>query len=199
MSKKELIISKKDVREYDHAVASAWNTYSPEFHRWNDPAGNAEFRLYAYLSEKVNDSIILEVGTRHGGSTCALAANDTNKVISYDILHWDTTHNHLKKDNVDLRIGNFMEDETIDYSKVSIIMIDVDPHDGIQEPPMIKFLEEKGWKGLLLLDDITDEWPAIKEMWDAFPYEKYDLTDIGHWSGTGLINFGKTYNIKIVD
>jgi hypothetical protein len=199
MSKKELVISKNAVREYDHALASAWNTYSPEYLRWNDPAGQAEFRLYSYLSEKVNNSTILEVGTRHGGSTCSLASNPNNKVISYDIMHWDTTHNHLKKDNVDLRIGNFMDDETIDYSNISIIMIDVDPHDGIQEPPMLRFLEEKDWKGLLLLDDITDEWPAIKKMWDELPYEKYDLTDIGHWSGTGLINFGKTYDIKIVD
>lgn len=198
MKKNKITISKNEVRNYDHTSISSWNNYSPEYPRWSEPAGQTEFRLYAYLSEKVNNSVILEVGTRHGGSTCALAANPNNTVIGYDIIHWDT-HDNLKKENIDLRIGNFMEDETIDYNNVSIIMIDVDPHDGIQEPPMLRFLEEKGWKGLLLLDDITDEWPAIKKMWDELPYEKYDLTDVGHWSGTGLINFGKVYDIEIVD
>jgi len=202
MNKREIIISKNDVRNYDLGLLSVDNYYSPEFFRWSNGAGVSEFRLYAYLSEKVNDCIILEIGTRHGGSTTAFSANPKNIVISYDIVPWET-HEKLIKSNIDLRIGNFMEDETIDYNNVDIIMIDVDPHDGIQEPPMVEFLKEKKWSGILIVDDIStvldNPYPEMRSMWLDFPYEKYDVSDIGHYSGTGIVNFGEKFELKIVD
>ena len=60
----------------------------------------------------------------------------------------------IKKDNVEFKIQDFREDDTLDYDNISIIMIDVDPHDGTAEEEMFEYLEEKGWKGLVLLDDI---------------------------------------------
>lgn len=193
----KLTINKEDVRNKDLSHLNQYQDWSPHYHLWNTPAGESEYKLYAYLSQKFNNTAILEVGTRYGGSTVAFSDNPTNKVIGYDIMEW-TTHSTLNKENIDLRIGNFMEDDTLNYDEISIIMIDVDPHDGVQEPPMLKFLEEKKWKGLLILDDIGPEWAAIEKMWNELPYEKYDVTDIGHWSGTGIINFGKKLNIEIV-
>ncbi len=35
-----------------------------------------------------------------------------------------------------------MEDETINYDEIDLMTLDVDPHDGVQEPPMIEFLME---------------------------------------------------------
>jgi hypothetical protein len=160
-------------------------------------SGTSEYRLYAYLSEYFDDTTILDIGTRTGGSGLALSWNPNNRVISFDLVRWPS-HDHLKKDNLDLRIGNFMEDETIDYDDVSIIMIDVDPHDGVQEPPMLEFLREKNWNGLLLLDDIGPIWPAIEAMWNEIPEPKFDLTDIGHFSGTGLVVFGDEYEVEVV-
>jgi hypothetical protein len=198
MSKQKIVIVKEDVRNHSVRHLAGYNMYySPEPNFWVDPAGRTELHLYSYLAEKVNDSLILDIGTRFGGSAIALSSNPTNTVISYDVIPWQT-HAQLRKDNILLRIGDFMLDSTVDYSKVSIIMIDVDPHDGIQEPPMLRYLEDVGWSGLLLLDDIGSEWPAIEQMWAALPYEKYDVTDIGHWSGTGLINFGDKFEIEIV-
>ena len=64
----------------------------------------------------------------------------------------------------------------------------------------MQFLEHIGWSGLVLMDDIHyDYFPELKKMWESLDYEKYNLTEIGHWSGTGLINFGNKYKIKIVD
>ena len=60
----------------------------------------------------------------------------------------------IKKDNVEFKIQDFREDDTLDYDNISIIMIDVDPHDGTAEEEMFEYLEEKGWKGLVLLDDM---------------------------------------------
>lgn len=154
-------------------------------------------KLYAYLSEQVNDSVILDIGTKCGNSAVALSFNEKNKVISYDLVDaWGYLEN-IKKENITFKIGNFMEDNFINYEDVSIILIDVDPHDGKQEPPMIEFLEKNNWSGLILLDDIKWEFEELRKMWDNFNYEKYDLTDIGHFSGTGLINLGNRYEIKI--
>jgi hypothetical protein len=70
------------------------------------------------------------------------------------------------------------------------IFIDVDPHDGIQETKMIQKLVDKKYKGYVLLDDIHLN-QAMQNFWDSIPVtvRKVDLTEIGHWSGTGLLIF----------
>ena len=50
------------------------------------PAGQSEYKLYAYLSTFFNKSTILDIGTRVGGSALALSYNPTNQVISYDLV-----------------------------------------------------------------------------------------------------------------
>jgi len=196
----KIIIDKKAVGE--HEIVSLLD-YLGDWYLDKDiftdqQAGTSEYRLYAYLSDWFDDTTILDIGTRTGGSGLALSWNPNNSVISFDLVRWPS-HDNLEKHNLDLRIGNFMEDETIDYSNVSIIMIDVDPHDGVQEPPMLEFLREKNWSGLLLLDDIGSIWPAIEAMWNEIPEPKFDLTDIGHFSGTGLVVFGDKYEVEVID
>jgi hypothetical protein len=44
------------------------------------------YSLLAYLSNKINNGIIVEVGSYLGVSSIALANNSSNKVITYDIL-----------------------------------------------------------------------------------------------------------------
>jgi len=197
----QLQIVKKEVKDFVSKleIINKYNQIeNEEWDNLNQPAGDQPYCLYSYLSTKFNNTVILDIGTRRGNSALSLSYNENNKVISFDLIKYEAIE-FIKKDNIEFRIGDFMQDETIDYNNVSIIMIDVDPHDGIQEPPMIKFLEDKGWSGLLILDDTSKElWPAIHNMFEQLPYEKYDLTDIGHFSGTGLINFGKKFEIEII-
>jgi hypothetical protein len=195
MNKRTIKIDKNHIRNYnrDHILINL--ATNPWYTTWNFTPGQCEYSLYCYLSEQFNDSTILDIGTGGGGSAVSFSINKSNKVISYDLQR---RADFIENDNIELRIGNFMEDKNIDYEDVSIIMIDVDPHDGLQEPPMFKFLESIGWSGILLLDDIGPEWKEMNEMWNALPYEKYDVTDIGHYSGTGLINFGNKYDIELV-
>ena len=49
-------------------------------------AGQSEYRLYAWLSTQFNNTTILDVGTRTGGSALALSYNDKNKVAFYMLL-----------------------------------------------------------------------------------------------------------------
>lgn len=195
---KKIIINKEEVRNEDLSHLLPFLQWSPTVQYFNTPAGVNEYRLYSYLAQKVNKPTILDVGTYYGLSSVALSIDESKHVISYDVIEL-STHSNLKKDNIELRIGNFMEDD-IDYDNIDLIVIDVDPHDGIQEPPMIQFLVDKGWEGLLLLDDIKyAAYPGMTEMWNTLPYKKYDVTDIGHHSGTGLLNIGKKFTIEFVE
>ena len=160
------------------------------------PAGQSEYRLYAYLSTFFHKSVILDVGTRTGGSALALSYNPNNQVISYDLVEQGASS--IQKNNITWKIQDFMEDETLDLDNVNIIMIDVDPHDGSQERVMMDWLREKNWKGILIHDDIGPDWPDIQLMWDEIPEEKFDVTEIAHMSGTGIVNFGNAHEISIV-
>ena len=51
---------------------------------------------------------------------------------------------------------------------------------------ILDFLIDNNWHGKLLLDDINLN-QEMKNFWNGISHEKYDLTDIGHWSGTGLV------------
>jgi hypothetical protein len=159
---------------------------------WDEP-GKSEYKLYSHLSSLFNNTTILDIGTRTGGSALALSYNENNKVISYDLIEQGVSS--IKKSNIIWKITDFMNDADIDLSNVSIIMIDVDPHDGTQERVMMDWLKSKNWKGILILDDIGPEWPEIQKFWNEIEEEKIDATAIGHASGTGIINFGNKNKI----
>ena len=190
--KKTIKIDKDAVRKLD---VSALESISINSNDWLS-AGQSEYRLYAWLSKQFNNTTILDVGTRTGGSALALSYNPTNQVRSYDLIEQGASS--IEKENITWNIGDFMQDEEIDWDNVSIVMIDVDPHDGSQERVMMDWLREKGWKGLLLHDDIGPGWPDIQLMWDEIPEPKIDVTEIAHMSGTGLVNFGEAHEIVLV-
>ena len=193
LTKKKIEINKEDVKALD---VSHLRDLSLNSNDWL-PAGQSEYRFYAYMSTWFNNTTILDIGTRTGGSALALSYNPTNKVRSYDLVEQGASQG-IKKDNIKWNIGDFMEDEDIDWDNVSIVMIDVDPHDGSQERVMMDWLREKGWKGILMHDDIGPGWPDIQLMWDEIPEEKFDVTEIAHMSGTGIVNFGDAHEIDFV-
>ncbi len=168
-------------------------------------AGHAPYKLYAYISEVIDNVVIVEVGTRFGGSALAFSYNDKNKIISYDII--DCGASKIDRKNILFKIEDFTKDESIDWGGVDIIMIDVDPHDGIKEREFMTFLESVEWEGILILDDILANWPrivhgadpeAMNAWWNGLTYEKYDISDVGHCSGTGLVNIGNKFKIEII-
>jgi hypothetical protein len=185
-------IVKNQVKELD---VSHLRDMSLNINDWQ-PAGHSEYKFYAYLSTFFHKTTILDIGTRTGGSALSLSYNPTNEVVSYDLVEQGASS--IKKPNITWKIMDFMTDETIDLDNVSIVMIDVDPHDGSQERVMMDWLREKNWKGILIHDDIGPDWPDIQLMWDEIPEEKFDVTEIAHFSGTGLVNFGNSHEISIV-
>ena len=144
-------------------------------------AGIEHYKLLAYISSAYVGQTIYDIGTSVGNSSLALSYSPTTTVISYDIV--DIKRISSAPANVEYRIGDFRLDPEV--LKAPFIFIDVDPHDGIQEQAFHEFFLANNYKGIVMWDDINVQglqhwWPLIENV------TKLDITQAGHWSGTGL-------------
>ena len=145
-----------------------------------------------------DDILILDLGTNWGDSAIALSQNPKNKVITYDIEHiWD--YPFAKKfPNLEIKLMDANQESVNVIKDGKIIFLDI-AHDALQEWKFTDMLLEIGWKGYLLCDNIHLPWsPLMETWWNSIEIEKYDLTDIGHAWGTGLVNYYQDNNIQII-
>jgi hypothetical protein len=185
----DIIINNKLLDNFE-MKNSEYLVYNDYYH---NPSGTHEYRLYSYLSTFFNNTIILDIGTAHGRSAIALSHNESNKVLSYDICDHIQNNNHkiYSKKNVEFRIKNVLDDLTPELvSQCKIIMIDID-HYEIIERQIIDKLNDCGFSGIILLDDIhhpqQDMYEAMQRLWKGVNLPKFDITKYAHCSGTGLI------------
>jgi hypothetical protein len=146
-------------------------------------SGLEHYRLLIYISTLLDNSTIYDIGTHRCYSSIALSFNKTNKVISYDVIK--QIPSYPIKSNIKYCLGNIIDKEDLNNS--SLIFLDVN-HDGIFENKFYNHLHDINWKGLLILDDINLN-DDMKLFWNNIIEEKYDITKIGHWSGTGIVYF----------
>jgi len=180
--------------EFKEILSFSENYESEEFF---DKPGRNHYYLLAYLSTLFNNSNIIDIGTHLGKSSLALSYNKTNVVHTFNIE--DQIKNSKIKDrqNIQFHIENILEDSIQEkwydiIINTPIIVFDIEPHNGSYEYEFYKYLMSIGYQGIVVWDDI---W-YFKEMRDNFWYLipndiKYDLTLIGHWSGTGITCFAK--------
>lgn len=143
------------------------------------------YKLLSYLTMQYNNILMLDVGTRQGHSALSLAQNPNNKIITYDIdNHWED-HGYP---NIEFKLLDINKETAENLLKADIIFLDIDPHEGQQETVFYDTLCRINYKGIVICDDIhlTN---GMDNFWNRITTEKYDLTEFGHWSGTGLINF----------
>ncbi|UCD82317.1 MAG: hypothetical protein JSW26_13100 [Desulfobacterales bacterium] len=143
------------------------------------------YRLIAYLSTQFNHTTIFDIGTNLGYSALALSYSDSNRVISYDIVECKELNHAEELVNIEYCIGDVLKDERLLSSP--LIMLDTN-HDGIFENKFYSFLKENNYKGLLFLDDIHLN-QQMEDFWNSIGETKEDLTNVGHWSGSGLVDF----------
>lgn len=179
------------------------NKNDPEFYA--NP-GREHYRLLSYFSTLFDNCNIIDIGTHTGHSALALSYNKTNTIYTFDIV--DKLNQNVKLvNNIKFIYDDLFQDEGRQKWKDIImscpfIFMDVDPHNGYMEIDFINFVKDIGYNGFVICDDI---W-YFKEMRDNFWYKiedeyRYDLTDIGHWSGTGIVTFNKSisfpkYNVS---
>lgn len=184
-------ISKKQVNSID--FDKFFNNIIDESEFKGTP-GTEHYRLLSYFSTLFTNQNILDIGSHKGSSALALSYNTTNTIHSFDIV--DNVNPIIKLiENIRFHKENILDETKSDKWENLIlscpfIFMDVDPHNGEMELNFYKYLKKINYNGFVIFDDI---W-HFKEMRDSFwykiPYnERYDLTHIGHWSGTGVISF----------
>ena len=162
-----------------------------------DVSGKEHYKLLAYFSTLFNNKNIIDIGTHRGSSALALSYNPTNTIHSFDIMDKIYNNSLHTKENIKFYLDNIFAN----FEKYSdlllnapIIFLDIDPHDGFLEMDFYYYLKSKNYQGILICDDIwhfngmrNNFWYLIEDQY------KYDLTDYGHWSGTGIVCFNENY------
>jgi len=146
------------------------------------------YRILTYISNLYNNEIIIDAGTCQGHSCLALAQNLNNLIYTYDIVPKNLDYITLKYKNVSKFIKDINLESDHILEKAKIILLDIDPHDGKIEKIFYDKICNTKFSGFLICDDINLNQGMI-DFWNSINKEKYDVTDIGHWSGTGIINF----------
>ena len=167
-------------------------------------AGNQHYKLLANLSNSFDDKIILDIGTHRGASATALSYNLKNQIYSFDIedrikdsVNSPKSINTIKFNQVNL----FNDLERNPWEQIILnsylIFLDIDPHEGLLEYEFYLWLKEKKYQGVLIFDDILYFENMKKNLWSKINNEiKEDITHLGHWSGTGAIQFNKIFEFE---
>jgi hypothetical protein len=162
------------------------NTGAP-VHWFYLPAGREHYRLLAFISQQVQNKELVDIGTYQGSSAIALAFNQKNRVISFDLFK-NSLIDLINIKNIQFKIDNVLSDiYTSILLNSPVIFLDTD-HDGVFEQLLYDHLHNIGYEGILILDDIHLN-SEMKFFWNSISKEKYDLTKKGHWSGTGIVIF----------
>lgn len=143
------------------------------------------YRLIAHLSTFFHGSTLFDIGTNKGYSSLALSYNADNVVVSYDLVACRELGHPEELTHIEYRLGDVRQDSRLLSSP--LIMLDTN-HDGEFEHEFYDFLKAHRYQGILFLDDIHLNEP-MKAFWQHIEEPKEDITDLGHWSGSGLVIF----------
>ena len=174
-------LDKIDLSGYG-SITKNLSTFAQYF---NYPSGKEHYRLLTYISKFYNNEKLLDDGSNIGASALALSDNLSNEILSYDIVFFEETQ-LIKKDNVKFFVGDILDTPEL-LTQTRFIMLDTS-HDGVFENIFYNHLVKTNYKGLLFLDDIKLNNEMIL-FWNSIKEEKYDITNIGHNTGSGIVIF----------
>lgn len=194
----EIYLSK--IAETDVSFIETYYPRDYNLHKMNVPSdistgveSGEHYKLLTYMSSLFEYEKIFDLGARAGISALCLGFNRRNEVHSYDLKDMNFPFK-FNFPNIITHKKNVFDEDPSKFMESPLIFLDIDPHDGIQEPRFFHILRKNNYKGLVILDDISTTklklFPAMEIFWESIDEEKYDLTNYGHGSGTGLVNFG---------
>lgn len=205
-SKLKVSNAELDSEDLDYSInlCKKFSSFFTGFDFWEHP-GKQHYQLLAFLSLLYDNCDIIDIGTHIGASALALSYNPNNRVHTFDIVDkvegkdfakksYRERHNitHYFEDLFDTRTRKKFE-SLIRSSK--IILVDVDPHDGNMEINMYRILRELDYQGIIIWDDVNfhKKFPGMRRFWEETVEKnhKYDLSPLGHFSGTGLVIFSE--------
>lgn len=148
---------------------------------------------YAWIidyCEKNKPQLALDIGTNDGHSFNCFT--DAKEVLGFETN--PTMEPYIKIPvNGKLYMKNLLEDATmVDWKKVDFIFLDVDPHDGIQEPLFVQLFEDRLPRGkniTVLFDDIHIN-KGMSEWW-------YNLQQQNRWTTSELTLSDRAFGLGI--
>jgi predicted O-methyltransferase YrrM len=154
------------------------------------------YRLLKAMVQILKPKTSIEIGTFTGLGTIALHEAGYGYVHTFDIIPWDHLMSHLTPEHFKDRMAQHIADLTdlVEYRKYShlfqnadIIFMDA-PKDGVFEPKMVDLLLKLTPKKdrILVMDDIW--FDCMQPLWRSIKLPKIDITSLGHWSGTGIVD-----------
>jgi predicted O-methyltransferase YrrM len=162
---------------------------------FNGAPGKEHYKLLSWLASQIPaEKNIIDIGTHRGSSALALSSNTQATIHTFDIVDKIGDHAIKSTTNIKWHIHDVFDVRDPEIDKLLLespmIFIDVDPHNGHMEWKLYNWFKKSGYKGLLIWDDIH-YFPEMRtHFWSKVPIaERMDVTDLGHWSGTGLIKF----------
>ena len=185
--------------------------------------GVEHYPLQQYMTQTYGDCRhIMDIGTRYVASSLALGSNFRTPVWTFDMAvsterqrafqaaqkneaEWQTAVQSLGVQitfhNLDLLTIPQAEFET--YIGTWFIMLDTAhlPYTVPFEREFFQRLYSSNYKGIVFLDDINlnDEmkrwWKELKDQAVEHQFQMYDVTPVGHHSGTGVVDFSGTVRL----
>jgi len=230
--KKKLLnlnLTREYIVELNNTIDSTYLDYFNEsgLNDYKQKIGSEHYKLLCAISSQISNGIIIDIGTHNGNSAIALGYNlykNKNNILDRSMLYTfdikDFKSESFKKFMNNYCVHSSLEnifDYTVreKYKNVllesELILIDVDPHNGVLEYELYSWLFENNYEGIILFDDIFLEkghtannydttYQSMKIFWNKIPDKyKLDITHLGHWSGTGLVSFNTNKNIIKLD
>ena len=159
------------------------------------------YRLLKAFAKILDPKTIVEVGTYTGmGARALMQGQVKGAVYTFDILPWGAFESHLTQKDFDdqkviQKLADLSNEEEFDknldlLNEAEIIFVDgpKDGHFEYQFLSLLKKLKPKENK-LLVLDDIR--FVNMTDLWISIQSPRLDVSSLGHWSGTGLIDISK--------
>jgi predicted O-methyltransferase YrrM len=160
------------------------------------------YKLLAGLVAVCQPRIVIEIGTATGLSALAIrtALPPGSRLVTFDIVPWDRVSGTcLRATDFDTdsfrQVLGDVSDPTVMRQHASLFqsadLIFVDgPKDGRFERILLERFEDIQLPAgpLVVFDDIR-LWNMLA-IWRSVRHPKLDLTSFGHWSGTGLVDWG---------
>lgn len=197
---KNIVLSKEWIEDIDLSPLFKYLSWTPEYLKYfQQSAGQEAFKLLGYISKHC-EGVATDIGTQYGSSALALSLNTDLHVDTYDkfkvvpsINPSDQVSSIEHKSNITYRIlsGQSVMSK---IAKSTVVYLDINTNDGIEEAKIISQLLQLEFKGILILDDIHLN-DVMKNVWSNVPnkLKKIDATAFGHWSGTGIIVYDPSF------
>ena len=196
----------------------------PEYRQYAaSPAGSEHYALLSYFSHLLDTShcSYLDIGTRFATSALTLASSG-HPVITFDLpeskelsyvyhsmkmnpQQWlqeiTQLHCNLTVRNENLLLIPSQEFDALRHAPLMLLDTYHRPYTKPFEREFLTRLVQGKFNGLLLLDDIAEN-DEMKRWWREIVCSKYhsfriyDLTVVGHATGTGLLDF--SHRVQIV-